>query len=41
MGTLLLGPSSELANRNASGQLIHDDDVGLLFKIIINRIEEK
>lgn len=24
MGTLLFGPSSEFANKNASGQLIHD-----------------
>lgn len=30
IGTLLFGPSSELANKNASGQLIHDEDVGLL-----------
>lgn len=25
IGTLLFGPSSELANRNANGQLIHVD----------------
>lgn len=30
IGTLLFGPSSELANRNASGQLIHDAEDGVL-----------
>lgn len=30
MGTLLFGPSSELANKNASGQLIQDADAGAL-----------
>lgn len=32
IGTLLLGPSSELAKRNANGQLIHVDEPGVLFK---------
>lgn len=30
IGTLLFGPSSELANRKASGQLIQDADGGAL-----------
>lgn len=30
MGTLLFGPSSELAKRNASGQLIHEESLGWL-----------
>lgn len=32
IGTLLFGPSSELANRKASGQLIQDADGGALNK---------
>lgn len=30
IGTLLFGPSSELAKRKASGQLIHDAEAGAL-----------
>lgn len=30
IGTLLSGASSELANKNANGQLIHDEDIGFL-----------
>lgn len=33
IGTLLFGPSSELLNRNASGQLIQDADGGALLSI--------
>lgn len=33
IGTLLFGPSSELANKKASGQLIQVDDPGALINM--------
>lgn len=48
IGTLLFGPSSELANRNANGQLIHVDEPGILengniywaFFVVTQQIEQ-